>query len=51
VETNTAVVTSLAGLRAELIRLRRGLAEVAAEDGIGIAAVGTAPTAASPTSS
>ena len=32
VETNTAVVDNLAGLRAELIRLRRGLAEVAAED-------------------
>src|SRR4051812_19782697 len=46
VETNTAVVDSLAGLRAELIRLRQGLVEVAAEDNIGIAAVGTAPTAA-----
>src|SRR3712207_583840 len=46
VETNTAVVDSLAGLRAELVRLRQGLAEVAAEEGIGIAAVGTAPTAA-----
>jgi len=46
VETNTAVVDTLGGLRAELVRLRRGLAEVAAEDGIGIAAVGTAPTAA-----
>jgi carboxylate-amine ligase len=46
VETNTAVVDSLAGLRSELIRLRQGLVEVAAEDNIGIAAVGTAPTAA-----
>src|SRR3954471_3030986 len=46
VETNTAVVDSLAGLRAELIRLRQGLVEVAAEDNIGIAAVGTAPIAA-----
>src|SRR4051794_24879054 len=35
VETNTAVVDSLAGLRAELIRLRQGLVEVAAEDNIG----------------
>src|SRR3954449_10782169 len=46
VETNTAVVDSLAGLRRELIRLRQGLVEVAAEDNIGIAAVGTAPTSA-----
>lgn len=46
VETNTEVVDSLAGLRSELIRLRSGLVDVAAEDNIGIAAVGTAPTAA-----
>src|SRR5215210_234525 len=46
VETNTAVVDSLAGLRSELVRLRQGLVEVAAEDNIGIAAVGTAPSAA-----
>ncbi|WP_375425197.1 glutamate--cysteine ligase [uncultured Friedmanniella sp.] len=46
VETNTEVVDSLAGLRSELVRLRSGLVEVAAEDNIGIAAVGTAPTAA-----
>src|SRR5919107_3798160 len=46
VETNTAVVDSLAGLRSELVRLRQGLVEGAAEDNIGIAAVGTAPTAA-----
>jgi len=46
VETNTAVVSTLAGLREELVRLRRGLVEVAAEDGVGIAAVGTAPSAA-----
>src|SRR5215210_7870934 len=46
VETNTAVVDSLAGLRAELLRLRAGLTRVAAEDNMGIAAVGTAPTAA-----
>ncbi|CAA9288853.1 MAG: Protein containing domains DUF404, DUF407 [uncultured Friedmanniella sp.] len=46
VETNTAVVDSLGGLRDELLRLRRGLAAVAAEDNLGIAAVGTAPTAA-----
>src|SRR6185436_16212902 len=46
VETNTAVVDSLAGLRSELLRLRRGLVEVAAEDNIGIAAAGTAPSSA-----
>ncbi len=46
VETNTDVVDSLAGLRAELLRLRAGLVEVAAEDNIGIAAVGTAPSSA-----
>ena len=43
VETNTEVVSSLAELRAELVRLRRGLAEVAAEEGLGIASAGTAP--------
>ncbi|SDS75833.1 carboxylate-amine ligase [Friedmanniella luteola] len=46
VETNTAVVDTLGGLRDELLRLRRGLVEVAAAEGIGIAAVGTAPSAA-----
>ncbi|HEY5822702.1 MAG TPA: carboxylate--amine ligase/circularly permuted type 2 ATP-grasp protein [Propionibacteriaceae bacterium] len=46
VETNTDVVDSLDGLRSELLRLRRGLVEVAAQDNIGIAAVGTAPSAA-----
>lgn len=43
VETNTEVVSSLADLRRELVRLRRGLAEVAADEGLGVAAVGTAP--------
>lgn len=43
VETNTDVVDSLDGLRAELLRLRRGLVEVAGSEGIGVAAVGTAP--------
>jgi carboxylate-amine ligase len=43
VETNTEVVTSLAGLRDELLRLRRGVIDVAGADGMGIAAVGTAP--------
>src|SRR6478736_2287988 len=43
VETNTAVVDSLDGLRAELLRLRRGLVEVAEPEGLGVAAVGTAP--------
>ncbi len=43
VETNTDVVNSLDALRSELIRLRRGLNEVAAAEGLGAAAVGTAP--------
>ncbi len=43
VETNTAVVDSLAGLRADILRLRRELVAVAGAEGIGIAAVGTAP--------
>ncbi|MDQ1660644.1 MAG: glutamate---cysteine ligase / carboxylate-amine ligase, partial [Blastococcus sp.] len=42
VETNTAVVSSLGGLRDELVRLRRGLMDVAGPEGLGIAAVGTA---------
>ena len=46
VETNTDVVDSLAGLRAELLRLRRGIVDVAAPDQIGIAAAGTAPSSA-----
>ena len=40
------MVDSLAALRSELLRLRRGLVEVAAEDNIGIAAAGTAPSSA-----
>src|ERR1700712_5744352 len=43
VETNTAVVTSLSELREELLRLRRGLVTVAGREGLGVAAVGTAP--------
>ena len=46
VETNTDVVTSLDGLRAELLRLRRQLVTEAAKDNVGIAAAGTAPSAA-----
>src|ERR687894_482 len=46
VETNTDVVDSLAGLRAELLRLRRQLVDVAAADSVGIAAAGTAPSSA-----
>ena len=40
------MVDSLAGLRAELLRLRRGMVEVAAAESIGIAAAGTAPSSA-----
>ncbi len=43
VETNTDVVDTLDGLRQELLRLRRGLTEVASAEGLGAAAVGTAP--------
>jgi carboxylate-amine ligase len=46
VETNTDVVDTLDGLRAELLRLRRLLVSEAASDNVGIAAVGTAPSAA-----
>src|SRR6476660_2370997 len=43
VETNTGVFTSLADLRADIVRLR-GLADsVAAEHGLGVVASGTAP--------
>src|SRR5215213_3565529 len=48
VETNTEAVGSLAGLREELIRLRRGIVDVATGESIGIAAVGTAPISAFP---
>ena len=43
VETNTDVVTTLDGLRQELLRLRRGAMEAAGREGLGVAAVGTAP--------
>jgi glutamate---cysteine ligase / carboxylate-amine ligase len=43
VETNTAVVTSLSDLRDELLRLRKDLVAVAGREGLGVAAVGTAP--------
>ncbi len=43
VETNTSVVTGLAALREELVSLRKQLIAVADPEGIGIAAVGTAP--------
>jgi len=43
VETNSDVVTGLDDLRTELVRLRKGVRAAAAPDGIGIAAVGTAP--------
>ena len=43
VETNTPVVRTLDDLRSELLRLRKGVVEVAERDGLGIAAVGTVP--------
>jgi carboxylate-amine ligase len=43
VETNTAVVRTLSDLREELLRLRRGVVAVAEGEGLGVAAVGTAP--------
>src|SRR3954453_20274648 len=43
VETNTAVVRSLTELRDEIVRLRAGLVAAAERDGLGVAAVGTAP--------
>ena len=43
VETNTEVVTSLSALRDEIVRLRRGVIDVASAEGMGIASVGTAP--------
>src|SRR3954463_10837587 len=43
VETNTAVVGTLEELRAEIVRLRTGLVAAAERDGLGVAAVGTAP--------
>ncbi|WP_370617651.1 glutamate--cysteine ligase [Mumia sp. Pv 4-285] len=46
VETNTEVVTSLSGLREEIVRLRRQLIEVAEAEGLGVAAVGTAARSA-----
>src|SRR5215213_3914679 len=46
IETNTSVVRTLDDLRDELLRLRRGVLEAGAPDGVGIAAVGTAPRSA-----
>lgn len=43
VETNTRVVDSLEGLRGELVRHRRILAEAAAGIGVGVVAAGTVP--------
>jgi glutamate---cysteine ligase / carboxylate-amine ligase len=43
VETNTPVVDTLSGLRESILQLRRGLVEAAERDGLGVAAVGTAP--------
>jgi len=43
VETNTEVVRTLDDLRAELLRLRAGVIAAAEPEGVGIAAVGTAP--------
>ncbi|MCU1617730.1 MAG: hypothetical protein JWO98_5270 [Frankiales bacterium] len=43
VETNSAVVRTLSELRQELVRLRAALVAAAERDGLGVAAVGTAP--------
>ncbi|GAA4679747.1 carboxylate--amine ligase/circularly permuted type 2 ATP-grasp protein [Frondihabitans cladoniiphilus] len=43
VETNVPVVTNLSDLRREIVKLRRDLVDVAGQDGLGIAAAGTAP--------
>ena len=43
VETNTGVWHTLTDLRADIVALRRQLAELATKDGLGIAAVGTVP--------
>src|SRR3954463_11301904 len=43
VETNSPLVRSLPGLRQELLRLRKDLMSAAAREGLGVAAVGTAP--------
>ncbi|SDY80455.1 carboxylate--amine ligase/circularly permuted type 2 ATP-grasp protein [Herbiconiux ginsengi] len=43
IETNTAVQTTLGGFRADILKLRAGLVEAAAPEGVGIACVGTAP--------
>jgi carboxylate-amine ligase len=44
VETNTPVVASLSALRGEILRLRHRVIAAAEAEGLGIAAVGTAPT-------
>jgi carboxylate-amine ligase len=43
IETNTAVQTTLEGMRSDILTLRAGLVEAAAPEGVGIACVGTAP--------
>jgi carboxylate-amine ligase len=43
VETNTAVCTDLESLRAEILHRRHQVIAVAADEGLGIAAVGTVP--------
>src|SRR3954453_23946441 len=43
VETNTPVVHTLDQLREELLRLRRAVVAAAGQEGLGVAAVGTAP--------
>src|SRR3954451_12859806 len=46
VEINTGIVRTLDELRNELVSLRRGVIEAAELEGVGIAAVGTAPLSA-----
>src|SRR3954454_23102749 len=48
VETNTAVVKALDGLRGEIVRLRKGLVEAAGRDKPRVGAVGGGPPAALP---
>ena len=43
IETNTEVCTTLEELRADMVKLRSELVDVVGQEGLGVAAVGTAP--------